>query len=508
MTLKHNILANYVSQAFVTLTGIVTVPMCIQYMGVEAFGLVGFFAMLQACFQLLDIGLTPTISRESACYHGGAMSAVEYRKLFRSLSVIFISIAVTGGSALFLMANIMSERWLNLRGLSSAEVLGALQIMAACVALRWIGGLYRGVISGGERFVWLGGFNAAIAALRFMGVFATMMVFGFTPMVYFWHQLVVAALETIALLLMCYALLPNTDEFDQPIGWSFRPIRPLLRFSLTIAFTSSVWVLLTQTDKLVLSGILTLSDYGYFTLAVLVASSVLLATSPVGTVILPRLARHYAEGDNNKILQIYNHATQLVTVIASSLTVTLVVCCDSLLFAWTGSAELTKATSSILQLYAVGNGFLALSAFPFYLQYARGNLRYHLIGNIVMVIVLIPTIIVVASKIGGVGAGGVWAGMNVLYFLGWVGYVHAKLVPGLHWKWLKSIFAVLLPTLLVGLILGYLQPKSQSRLFELVSVIIIASTCVLIATISSPLLRKPVLERGGRLFKVVVLRKP
>lgn len=65
MGMRSNILANYASQFYVTIIGIVTVPLYIQYMGAEAYGLVGFFAMLQAWFLMLDMGLTPTIARET-----------------------------------------------------------------------------------------------------------------------------------------------------------------------------------------------------------------------------------------------------------------------------------------------------------------------------------------------------------------------------------------------------------------------------------------------------------
>ena len=74
-------------------------------------------------------------------------------------------------------------------------MLGAVQIMAFSVALRWMGGLFRGVISGSERLVWLSGFNASIATLRFGGVLVSMWLWGYTPRVFFWHQFAVAALE-------------------------------------------------------------------------------------------------------------------------------------------------------------------------------------------------------------------------------------------------------------------------------------------------------------------------
>ena len=84
MSLRRNILANYVSQLYVTAAGIVMVPLYIQYMGADAFGLVGFFTMLQAWFNLLDMGLTPTMARESARYRGGGISLLDYRRLARA----------------------------------------------------------------------------------------------------------------------------------------------------------------------------------------------------------------------------------------------------------------------------------------------------------------------------------------------------------------------------------------------------------------------------------------
>ena len=66
MSLKKNLVANYISQIYVSVIGIVMVPLYLKHMGAEAYGLVGFFAMLQAWFNLLDMGLSPTMARETA----------------------------------------------------------------------------------------------------------------------------------------------------------------------------------------------------------------------------------------------------------------------------------------------------------------------------------------------------------------------------------------------------------------------------------------------------------
>ena len=487
MSLKLNVAANYASQLYATLIGIALIPLYLKTMGAEAYGLVGFFAMLQAWFNVLDLGLTPTIARESARFFGGALGATDYRRLFRSLSAIFLAIAVVGGGALFSLAPVVAGHWLHVRALPTAEVVAAVQIMALSVAMRWMGGLYRGVVTGAERLVWLSALNASIATLRFAGVFVSMAIWGYTPTVFFWHQFVVAALELLALLFVATRLVPARGELDPPVGWSFAAVRPLLRFSLTIAFTSSVWVFVTQTDKLVLSGILPLSDYGYFTLAVLVAGGITIVTGPISTALLPRLARLHAEGNHAEVVRLYHQFAQLVAVVAVSLMLTLAYRAESFLYAWTGDLTVTHAAAPILRLYALGNGLLALGAFPFYLQYARGTLRYHLIGNIGLAALLIPAIVFAASRAGGVGAGWVWLAMNAVYLFAWIAFVHGKLEPGLHLTWIAQNFlSILLPTALAGAVVAALVPQSfESRNVALVQAVAFTIVCVVSAALSS-----------------------
>lgn len=456
--LRKNILASYASQLYVTLAGILLLPLYIQYMGAEAYGLVGFFTMLQAWFSLLDLGLTPTISRETARYRGGALSPLKYSQLFRSLSLIFCGVAFIGGIILFTTSTFIASEWISFESLSFHDVVTTVQIMSISIALRWMCGLYRGVVSGSEMLVWLSCFNSLVATLRFVGVLIAMWYFGFTIIVFFLYQLAVAVIEITVLAIKAYVLLPKKKLLNQKIGWSFKPVRPVLKFSLTIAFTASISIIVTQTDKLVLSGILTLKDYGYFTLAVLVANGIMIIGGPIAGSIMPRMAKLYAEGNNEQLLKIYRQSTRLVTIIAGTAALTIVVVAKPLLLAWTGNLYLAEQAAPILQLYALGNGILVIGAFPYYLQFAKGNLRYHLIGNLCMVVILIPAIIYAAMHYGGIGAGFVWLSVNVLYFLIWVPFVHYKLEPGLHLPWLKEdVLKIIFPVFILVLCFIYLD---------------------------------------------------
>lgn len=491
-SLRLSVAANYASQIYTTLIGILLIPLYLGMMGAEAYGLIAFFSMLQSWFIVLDLGLTLTISRESARYFGGALAPLDYRHLYRILSLLFVVVAVAGGGVLVALAPVIANRWLNLHELPVDEIVLALQIMGLSVAMRWMGGLYRGVVTGAERFVWLSGFNVVVATLRFAAVFASMALWGYTPKVFFLHQMAVAAIELGILYIVARRLVPRPAMGDPPLGWSFAPIAMRLRFSLAIAFTSAVWIIVTQVDKLILSGVLALAEYGFFMLAVLVAGGITAATNPIGAALLPRMARLHAEGNHAEIVRLYHRFAQLVAVVAVALTVTLASSAELLLFAWTGDRELAHAAAPILRLYAIGNGLLAMSAFPFYIQYARGNLRYHLIGNIALIALLIPGIVFAAVHFGGVGVGWLWAGMNVLYLFGWVAFVHGRLEPGLHADWIqRNVLTILVPTSLVGVAAAVLHhEESVSRWTAVVDVALISAACMATACLASADIRR------------------
>ena len=483
-SLKLNILASYASQIYLIIISIAILPVYIKYMGAEAYGLVGFFAMLQGLFNLLDFGLTPTISRQTAQYNAGKETALNFRRLFRALSLIFLVIAIIGGGTLFLLDDYIAEHWLKLENLSIDDVLFCLEVMAICVALRWMTGLYRGVISGFERIVWLSIVNSIIATLRFPGVLLYMYYFGFTIKSFFVFQLAIAFLEFVILTIKSYWLLPKTLAEDV-IGWSIKPVKPVLTFALTIAVTSAVWVLFTQLDKFVLSGVLPLADYGYFTLAVLVAGGILQLSAPISAPIMPRMARLEAEHKHEEMRQVYLNATQFIAVIVVTAGIVLAGVAYPVLYAWTGDASIATQAAPVLRLYALGNALLALAAFPYYLQYAKGNLKYHFIGNIVSVFLLVPTIIWAATHYGAIGAGWVWFLTQVVYLVFWVSYVHVKIEPNINLIWFKTFLPSLIAISIFVLLTTQWIEYSGDRSTIFLKIILVSICSVLIATLSS-----------------------
>lgn len=489
MSLRKNILANYVSQIYVALIGIVMVPLYIRYMGAETYGLVGFFTMLQAWFQVLDMGLTPTMAREAARFNGGAIDAMHLRRLLRAMEGIFVTVAAMGCALLVGGSGPIAAGWLKVQQLSVHEVQLAVVLIAVIVALRWVCGLYRGAITGFEQLVWLGGFNVIFATARFVLVIPLFVYVGVNPTDFFAYQLLLAVIEIALLVTKTYQILPQIEaKLHVPVEWA--SLRGIVKFSVSISIASLAWLMATQADKLVLSKLLPLTEYGYFSLVAMVAGGVLVISSPISGALLPRLTKLSAEGNTTGLIALYRSATQLVVVMAVPAALVLSCFADKVLWVWTGNWLLVLKVAPVLTLYAIGSGVSVIAAFPYYLQYAKGNLKLHLVGSLLFVLAFMPTLIFATNSFGMVGAGWAWLFANMVYFIFWVPFVCHKVAPGLYWTWLiKDVLATCVPAILLTFITRIAFVWSTDRLPMGIQLFALSALLVVVSAVASSKIR-------------------
>lgn len=492
-TIRKNVVASYASQIYMAAIGIVLMPYYLRYMGAEAYGLIGFYSMMQGWFMLLDAGLTPTMIRETARFRGGSLDALSLRRFVRALEGIFLGVGAIAALSIIACSRFIASDWLKVQKLPIVEVQHVVMLIAAIISLRWVSSLYKGAINGFERLVWLGGLNIVIATLRFVAVIPVLLLVGATPVVFFSYQIIVAIIELSCLLGETYKLLPGLSA-DEHLGWDLKPLKKVLGFSLTIAVTSSTWVIVTQTDKLLLSKFLPLSQYGYFTLAVLLASGVSLLSGPIGGALLPRMVKLQAEGDEAGMLKLYRNATQMVAVIAIPASLVLAFFSHQILEVWTASATVAHIAAPVLTLYAIGNGLLALCSFPYYLQFAKGDLKLHLIGSILFLVTLLPTLIWGTLHYGMVGAGFAWVGASAIYFIFWVPTVHQRFVKGLHRDWLlNDVAAIVILSAGCSALMWHLVRWPNTRMRAALVIVLLSGILVTIAAAASSWVRQKVI---------------
>lgn len=453
MSLRANVAASLAAQGYIAVVGVLVLPLYVRYIGLEAFGLVGIFTLIQAWMNVLDLGLSPTIARETARLRGGAMDALTYRRLARVLQLTFVLLGALVCTAIIALAPWAANHWLNVNDLSIATVVGALQLIAVAAAMRWVSGFYRSCLAGFEKQVWLSGFNVLIATARFPGALALVAWVDASPWSFFSYQVAVSLVELLVLVTKANSLMPCLSA-GQTIGWAprelLKPVASVLGLTAAFSFTSVAWIFVMQIDKIILSKTLPLASYGSFSLAVLVASAILALSAPVSSALLPRLARLYSESKQSELLQLYRRATQFVTAVAVPLSIALALFSHEILQLWTGNEHLAQEAKSVLSLYSLGNLLLVLGAFPYYLQYAAGKLRLHVAGVALFVSVLVPGMLLAARLHGAVGVAVVWLACHLLYLFGWTPVIHRQFLGVNHSSWLiRDIGRIAWPSLVV-----------------------------------------------------------
>ena len=78
---------------------------------------------------------------------------------------------------------------------------------------------------------------------------------------------------------------------------------------------SATTLLLTQVDKIVLSRVLSLELFGYYSLAAVASNTLYVLVTPVATAVFPGLTREAASGNSTGVAALYHRATQTVAVL-------------------------------------------------------------------------------------------------------------------------------------------------------------------------------------------------
>lgn len=488
-SLKKNTIANYIGQFYSILIGIIILPMYLKYLGAEAYGLVGFFTMLMSLMMLLDMGLTGTLARECAYNKDKQNGLFVLKGLIRSIEFLFFGVSILIFSGIYFASDIIALKWLNIHELSIQTVENSIKLMGAMIVMRWFVGFYQGAIVGFEQQVWLNIYKVFFNTLKFVGAFLLIKYVTQDIIYFFLYQLIVGIAEFLTIRLKVYRVLPKTD-FLYP---KLEPLKKIAPFALSIAFTSGIWIIFTQADKLLLSHYIPLSEYGYFTLVVIVSGAIIQISAPIAQAIQPRMTSLLSNGKKSEMITLYHQATQYVAIVAFSVVAIIISFSYELLYAWTGYAVAAKWAAPILFWYVLGYGLLSIGAFQYYLQYACGNLKYHVRFNVIFPIVTLPIIYFSIVNYGAIGAGKAWFIIHLVGFFIWPPFVHSKFAPGIHKDWMiKDILPAFMMSSLFIAILHTLQLDftSLNRLEIFLSLIGIGGVLLIVNAISYKNIRK------------------
>lgn len=491
MSFKKNVIANYLGQGWTALMGIVFIPLYIKFLGMEAYGLIGVFAILQAWMTTLDMSITPTLNREIARYKAGAINVEAILDLLRTIEWICAVVALLIVSSIYFVAPLLADSWLKIDKLTNDTVTQALVAMGFVLAARLWEEVYRGAIRGMQQQVWLNAAQSLLATLRWAGVLVVLAWVSPSLQAFFIWQGLVSLISIIIYARKTYYWLPDSPRIGQ---FSLDAIKNVRHFAGGMLIITLLALLLTQVDKLLLSGLLPLEQFGYYTLAGVVAGGLLQLITPINAAIYPKFTELVTLRDDSNLIKKYHESCQLMSAVIIPPALVMAAFAKPVLFIWTGDEVLSNEVAPILSLLVIGTLFNGFMNVPYMLQLAHGWTGYAIKVNLVAVAIIVPSILWAVPKYGSIGAAWAWLILNAGYVLIGIQFMYRRLLPEEKWKWYKE--SIINPFLVVStgaILLANGLPSPLNRLDAAFIVLVACVSLTLLNIMTLPSIRRKIL---------------
>ena len=471
----------FLSKFWVVGLALACTPVYVSQLGVEGYGVIGFFLALQRVANLLDSGFSRTINREFAQQGNGAAD------LLRTLEAAYWSLCL-----LLLFAAIMASGWVASGwSLEGEDPYTLLLLMSLAIALQLPSGYYLAAITGQERHAVLNSIIIVWHGLRFLGS-AVLLWFWPSLTLFFAWQVIVSLGVTAASAAAVWLSLNGIKA----------RIKPSL-FSRVSAYTGGgalcaiTAVLLTQVDKLILWRSLPSDEFGCYMIAWSLASAMFLVTSPIQTVFFPKFSRLWANGDDKSLAHAYHLGSQLLSLAVIPLMACGVFFSYEALYGWLGDPELANRCWPIAAFLFAGVGVNCLSSTPHSLQMASGWTGLSNQLNIVSLAVFGPGVLIACSQLGASGAAGCWLLFAGGYLVFQVRMMNRRLLSGEAWAWSKNLLFALAVSLAAACLMRLsVAPVSRIGCLTVFMLAWVLSAAGVVAI--SPLVRERVVKRLGK----------
>lgn len=437
-SLKINLASNFIGNAWTALISIIFVPFYIRYIGAEGYGLLGVFTTMQVILSLLDSGLTTTLNRELAGLSVVEGTTQRMRNMVRTLEIVYCGIAFGIGVLAVALSPVLAHNWVKPEELSVQTVQYSFMLLGTSLMFQFPIGFYSGGLLGLQKHALLNLIRIFFSTLRSVGALFVLMYYSGSVISFFTWILLVTFLNLVVIRLVLWKQLPAGKIkaiFDKT------ELKRVWRFIAGMSGIAVTSVLLLQIDKIVLSNMLPLRQFGYYSIATTLSSVLYQICNPVTQSFFPKFSALVSKGSTEALKKVYHQGCQLITVAAVPAALMLVIYSKELIHVWTNNFDAVSNMWKVAAIFAFGTMFHVLMLLPYMLQLSYGKTRLPFLINIVLLFLVIPGVAISANYYGAEGAAAYWAGLNIIYFFIIPFLIHRHLLTGetKNWYWSDTI---------------------------------------------------------------------
>jgi O-antigen/teichoic acid export membrane protein len=484
MSIRANIVANYAGRAYSVLSVYLFVPFYVRILGIEAYGVIAFYAVMLTLSGLADIGLAATFSREAARRSDksslGTLLGSFERVLLVTVGLVALSIV--------LLAPAIASQWLNTGDtLDAAAVADSIRLMGLMLLPHFAFSLYSAGLIGLERQVSANVLLVLLVSVRSGLVVLPLAQLPQLPFFFGW-QLVATAVFALAARMVLLRRL-QLPLLARP-AFDAAAIRPHLRFAGGVFAISALTALYAQIDKLIVSRVFTLADFAMYSFAATLAQVPASVALPIASALFPNLTAHIGRGDLHSARLAYERFGVLIVFGAAVGAGTVGLFAAEILQLWLPGQALPKEVATIALLLALAGLFACMQMPPYFLSLAHGQSRPIVVLMALSLAASSSAALVAAPRFGMPGVAAPLLLANALGFVLLAALVNRRHHAGSLWAWFLR--CALLPAALALVPLGLL--RALTRGWQLSA----AATCTLAAALALALFAAGILRTFRR----------
>lgn len=356
--LARSAIWNLTGLALPTLVALFVIPMLINGMGKERFGLLAIIWLGVGYFSLFDLGLGRALTKLVAERLGAGKTGDLRSLIWTALSLLGV-LGVIGTGVVLAFAGPLVGRLLNVAPELQGEAIAALHVLAAGLPVVVLTTALIGLLEAHQRFAAITAVRIPLGILTFAGPWLTLQ---FTPSLV-WATIALLASRSLALIGYFSIAAAIRKELRHPCLPRSSHVRPLLSFGGWLTVTNIVGPILTSLDRFFLGALLTMTAVTYYVTPFEVLSRIEILPQAIMGVMFPAMAVASA-GDRANLCELYAGSARLLLLLMVPITAGFFLLAPEALELWLGS-DFRHFATPVVQWLAVGWMVNALARAPY-----------------------------------------------------------------------------------------------------------------------------------------------
>lgn len=483
--MKKNIIANFIGKLWGLFANFLFVPIYIKLLGFSSYSVISFTLVLAGIIAILDGGLTATLSREFARQD---KSNKQKQLTYETLQIIYFIVTVLAILSIYIFSTQIAQS-LTVQMYSVDDISLFLKIVSFDLAFQLLFRFYLGGLIGLNKQV-LGNLIQVMWGIFRSALVLIVILYKPTLELFFLWQAVCTFIFTFYLKYILDSTVYGTKSLNlfrlKFSKSSFNLVKGFAGGMLLISLISAVS---SQLDKILISKMISLETLGYYTLAVSIASILMIVVSPISTAVLPKLTEAFSLNNINETNKIFEKYSLYISIIVISILGNIIFFDKLIIWMWTGDKTLVEKSYIYVPIISTAYAFMVLQTMTYQVALANGYTKLNSRLGIINVILIVPLYYFVGKFWGALGICYVFMTLQIVNFFVYVYYINRKFIRVNYFSLLivKQLIIPLVISLFSAFLLSYsIKFVGDNRLLDMIVfgssisvTLVIVSLCLL-----------------------------